>query len=374
MAYRRKNRYHYKEQRRAELVFNADPLTLRGPDPVDIENEKALNRVLKEAGCLKESKSHQKSREYVLQELNQTCQDWVVSSARKHNHPEEFVRNSRVRLYAFGSYKLDVHSHHDDVDLLCVGPRFLTRDMFFDELAPMLQSNSCISKFYAVRNAYVPVMSFSYNEVAIDIVYAQLQIDLLDDKWDITDDRNLRNLDDRSILSLNGVRLANKTLELVPNKQVFRLSLRAIRYWAKQRAIYSNKLGYLGGVSWAILTARVCQLYPNANASQIVQNFFLFYHIWNFGSPLKAITLCNIMQHEDMPSIKVWDPNDGATKYELMHIITPAFPAMNSTHNVSMSTFEVYVLSLFLIESNPKHSIFDLIGYVRSFGVQRGCD
>merc|ERR1712154_261441 len=70
-------------------------------------------------------------------------------------------------------------------------------------------------------------------------------------------------------------------------------------------------------------------------------NFFLFYHIWNFGTPLKAITLCNIVQHEDMPSIKVWDPNDQTTKYELMHIITPAFPAMNSTHNVSMSTFEV---------------------------------
>merc|ERR1712048_813966 len=82
-------------------------------------------------------------------------------------------------------------------------------------------------------------------------------------------------------------------------------------------------------------------LYPNANASMIVQNFFLFYHIWNFGSPLKAITLCNIVQHEDMPSIKVWDPNDQSTRFEQMHIITPSFPAMNSTHNVSESTCEV---------------------------------
>merc|ERR1712129_508851 len=43
----------------------------------------------------------------------------------------------------------------------------------------------------------------------------------------------------------------------------------------------------------------------------------------------------------DMPSIKVWDPNDSSTKYEEMHIITPSFPAMNSTHNVSTSTCEV---------------------------------
>jgi len=36
----------------------------------------------------------------------------------------------------------------------------------------------------------------------------------------------------------------------------------------------------------------------------------------------------------------VWDPNDTyRTKFELMHIITPAFPAMNSTHNVTQSQF-----------------------------------
>eukprot|EP01084_Bolivina_argentea_P316537 548718_1 len=73
----------------------------------------------------------------------------------------------------------------------------------------------------------------------------------------------------------------------------------------------------------------------------IVQNFFLFYHMWNFGAPLRAIVLSDIERHEDMPSIKVWDPNEQNTKYELMHIITPAFPAMNSTHNVSISTFEL---------------------------------
>ena len=143
----------------------------------------------------------------------------------------------KVRLFAFGSYKLDVHSLGDDVDLLCVGPNFLTRDMFFDELGEMLITNSCVENFIPVRNAYVPVMSFKYNGIDIDMVYAQLQIELLDNTWNINNDSNLRNLDNTSILSLNGVRLAHKTLELVPNKKVFRLALRAIRYWAKQRGI-----------------------------------------------------------------------------------------------------------------------------------------
>ncbi len=57
--------------------------------------------------------------------------------------------------------------------------------MFFDELGVILQGNS---------NAYVPVMSFKCNNIDIDMVYAQLQIELLDMEWNINDDRNLKNL------------------------------------------------------------------------------------------------------------------------------------------------------------------------------------
>ena len=46
------------------------------------------------------------------------------------------------------------------------------------------------------------------------------------------------------------------------------------------RGIYSNVLGYLGGVSWAMLVARTCQLYPNAVGATIVQKFFLVFNQW----------------------------------------------------------------------------------------------
>ena len=47
-----------------------------------------------------------------------------------------------------------------------------------------------------------------------------------------------------------------------------------------ERGIYSNALGFLGGVSWAMLVARTCQLYPNAAPSTIVHKFFLVFTQW----------------------------------------------------------------------------------------------
>lgn len=46
------------------------------------------------------------------------------------------------------------------------------------------------------------------------------------------------------------------------------------------RAIYSNVNGFLGGVAWAMLVARICQLYPNAIAGSIVTRFFSIMYQW----------------------------------------------------------------------------------------------
>ena len=79
---------------------------------------------------------------------------------------------------------------------------------------------------------------------------------------------------------IQGSRVTDDILKLVPDVEAFRIALRCIKLWAKQRAIYSNVMGFFGGVAWAIAVARVCQLYPCAAAATIVSKFFRIMHQW----------------------------------------------------------------------------------------------
>lgn len=57
-------------------------------------------------------------------------------------------------------------------------------------------------------------------------------------------------------------------------------SLTELAHLPLGRAIYSNVNGFLGGVAWAMLVARICQLYPNATAGAIVSRFFIIMYQW----------------------------------------------------------------------------------------------
>jgi poly(A) polymerase len=52
---------------------------------------------------------------------------------------------------------------------------------------------------------------------------------------DLRDDCLLKNLDQKCVRSLNGCRVTDEILRLVPNIENFRLALRAIKLWAKSK-------------------------------------------------------------------------------------------------------------------------------------------
>ena len=194
-----------------------------------------------------------------------------------------------------------------------------------------------MTELRAVPEAFVPVIKMSYDGIEIDMTFARLALKEVSHNQSLSDPQLLRNLDQKCVRSLNGCRVTDEILRQVPQKDTFRLTLRAIKLWAKRHGIYSNVLGFLGGVSWAMLVARVCQLYPNADPSTLVQKFFLVFLKWQWPNPVL------LKKPEDAGlGFPVWDPRQNVSdRYHLMPIITPAYPQQNSTFNVSKSTLEV---------------------------------
>lgn len=60
----------------------------------------------------------------------------------------------------------------------------------------------------------------------------------MDGDLDLTDDSVLRGIDEKNARSLNGSRVTDSILSLVPNVERFRETLRAVKLWAKS--------GYIG--------------------------------------------------------------------------------------------------------------------------------
>uniref|UniRef100_A0A4W3GQG5 polynucleotide adenylyltransferase n=1 Tax=Callorhinchus milii TaxID=7868 RepID=A0A4W3GQG5_CALMI len=314
------------------------PISLAYPKEIDDIFTQKLIEALKPFGVFEEEEELN-HRLVVLAKLNNLVKEWIAEISETKNLPPSVIANVGGKIFTFGSYRLGVHTKGADIDALCVAPRHVERSDFFQSFFEKLKQQEGIKDLRAVEDAYVPVIKFEYDNIEIDLVFARLALQTIPDNLDLRDDSRLKNLDIRCIRSLNGCRVTDEILHLVPNKENFRLTLRAVKLWAKRRGIYSNMLGFLGGVSWAMLVARTCQLYPNAVASTLVHKFFLVFSKWEWPNPVL------LKQPEDSNlNLPVWDPRvNPSDRYHLMPIITPAYPQQNSTFNVSSSTRTIMV-------------------------------
>ena len=141
----------------------------------------------------------------------------------------------------------------------------------------------------------------------------------------IINESDLIGLDESEVRSMNGVRVTQYILDNVPNLQQFQITLCAVKEWTRSRGLYSNVLGFLGGINVAILVAWICKRYPNHQPISLLRVFFRKFATWKWPYP---VTLCRIEEeppHKDVTPMKVW--NKTRDSHHIFPIITPVYPA-----------------------------------------------
>ncbi|KAI9783101.1 MAG: polynucleotide adenylyltransferase [Geoglossum umbratile] len=315
------------------------PISAALPTEPEIAANNALLEELKRQNNF-ESKAESDRRVVVLHSLQKITEEFVFQVSQQQGLPEPIARASGGKIFTYGSYRLGVYGPGSDIDTLVVVPKHVSRDEFFDHFPPLLTRRApagAIEELTPVPDAFVPIIKFKYSGISIDLIFARLAVSQVPADLTLNDNNLLRGVEEKCLRCLNGTRVTDEILQLVPEQKVFRLALRGVKLWAQRRAIYANVMGFPGGVAWAMLVARICQLYPHATSSVIIGKFFRILGLWSWPQPvlLKPI--------EDGPlNVRVWNPKIyTGDRYHLMPIITPAYPSMCATHNITMSTKEI---------------------------------
>ncbi|KAI8069521.1 Poly(A) polymerase central domain-containing protein [Gongronella butleri] len=312
------------------------PISLAFSTDEELASSELLLQTLHDFGLF-ESEQEAQKRVVVLGKLNNLVKEFVYKVSKLKGFPDSLAKEAGGKIFTYGSYRLGVHNAGADIDTLCVFPKHVERSHFFSVMEEMLKERPEVTELAAVSDAYVPVIKMHFSGIPIDFVCARLGMARVPDDLKLADNNLLKNLDERCVRSVNGSRVTDDILRLVPNVANFRIALRTIKLWAKRRAVYSNVMGFLGGVAWAMLVARICQLYPNACPATLVSRFFMILEKWKWPQPVMLKTI------ETGPlAVRTWNPQlYPSDRNHKMPIITPAYPSMCATHNVTFSTMKI---------------------------------
>ena len=281
-------------------------------------------------------------RHVVLERLEGVLKRMVVLIGKQKGLPQGLLNDAGGKVFTFGSFELGVYGPRSDMDTLMLAPKHVTREHFFEHMPGLLRKEfkpEEIEELTPVPGISVPIIKLEVCGVSVDLIFCSLQVSAVPKNQELSDINLLRGLDDTDLKCVNGTRVTRRILDLVPQTKVFRMALRAVKLWAKQRALYGNIVGYPGGVAYAMMVARICQLYPKAAAPQIVLKFFFLMKRWNWPSPVL------LQQHEEGPlQLREWDPIVyGGDRRHFMPVITPAYPRMNACHTIGPSTKQVLI-------------------------------
>ncbi|MFL5346255.1 MAG: poly(A) polymerase [Hyalangium sp.] len=275
----------------------------------------------------------------MLREVLVARGEWESDEARQQRTAavarlEAVCERLGLRLHPYGSYLLGTGSASSDVDAVAVGPSHLSREDFAHALIQELSRQGGTASGRFVADAAIPMVKLSLDGVHFDVSYASRPEGLEPCPPAELLAQHGEHLDMAGFRSLNGWADTNALLEAVEREgagpERFRVILRAVRAWAKARGVYSHALGYLGGLSWAVMAAWTSLRAPRDAASsdeRLLTHFFETFASWPWPQPVTVT-----------PETARYSPNG---KRDLMPVVAPALPPRNTARNVSRSTLQV---------------------------------
>ena len=207
-----------------------------------------------------------------------------------------------------------------------------------------------------------------FDEVQIDVLFAQLNVMYLDKPLEeiILDSEKIFSLieDEKSLTSINGILTCSAILKAVPDVNNFQETLKYVKLWAKNKGLYSNIMGQIGGISWAIMVAKICQMYPQYKPSKLIERFFMIYSQWDWEEMSVIIEEIDESLRDNyllkMNFLK--DSSLELSEKNVMNIIIPCFPFKNSSYSVTSMTLKVikdHFQEAVMILNNIKQGLID---------------
>ena len=186
-----------------------NPLDLKGPDETDKMLDESL-RVYMETDMKEANVEDQRKRREVLSEVKHIFLEWVKQVAISEKKTEDEVEDAGGDIFISGSHRLGLRDVGADIDAVVIAPFFCTREHFFSSLKAKFLEKPEVTDLIAVEGAQVPIMSFDFKLVSIDLLFARLVGNSVPSNLDILDDSILAGLDSASEKSLNGPRVTGK--------------------------------------------------------------------------------------------------------------------------------------------------------------------
>lgn len=228
-------------------------------------------------------------------------------------HSEAMVEAEVIGACAFGTV-----STTDTIDVLCKVSQISSQELF-EVLRQMLDADpsaSCVREHpEVVTGSLLSGLCFSYAKVPFRMFLAKVP-------WDESDEETFQ--------SLNGCLLVRSLNEIISENSSFPQALRLVKFWAQRRGIYGKGCGYPDGLTWSICLARVCQMYPKANAAELVLRFFKVYCSWDWQT---AVSLKPI---DGFGSVESHPVEEGK-----IAVLTPGGCPINTAGHVNKSALPV---------------------------------